>query len=84
MVQQNVPAVEFGNGDAEAASPEFEIEKCRIKQEVGSVQCHAKTDVENAGGNHSDPRTEISVMHVDVVNMTRLKQGGVINAQHSM
>jgi hypothetical protein len=63
---QDVAPVVFRNGQAESAVREFYVQISRVQQQIGAVQRHAETNVQESRSRHRNPCTEIPMVHMDM------------------
>jgi hypothetical protein len=61
-------AIELRNCETESATGQLGVEIGRVQQQIGTVQRHAETASQQSRGDHADPGTKISVVHVDVID----------------
>ena len=83
-VFENVAAVVFGNREAKAAVPELGIEIRPVQEQVGAVQGQAEIDFEQARGHHGDPGPVVTVVHVDVIDVSWFEPNRVASAQYGV
>src|ERR1700691_3619232 len=65
---ENIAAVVLGDGYAEAAVVQFRIEIGSMQKQVRAVQRQAEACSKQPGRNHSNPRTKITMMYVNVLD----------------
>src|ERR1019366_1280550 len=66
-----VLAVVVGDRYTELESTQLGREQIRALQQIGAVQGEAEADSEQAGSGQGHPRSEVSVVSVDVLDLER-------------
>jgi len=84
IMLSDVPPVVLRNGQAKCAVSELHVEVAGAQKQVGSVQGHAESRPQETRRHHRHPRSEISMVGVDMVDAHLLQAHGVAGSEQGV
>src|SRR5438067_1192997 len=84
VMVENVMPVEFGNREAESAILQFAIEVVSPNQQIGAMQGHTETNIEQTRGDHCAPGSKESVMNMNVFDVLLPQKHRQVSAKPCM